>query len=125
MTTLEVRFFSVAELTSQLPLEVVYAALGDTIMDYTHGVDHLFLDLIAAHNREFPQEVVSHGNESIFGPALEPIHGAPRDQSGEFERPLAELFSNLRGDFIEDVKYQYAYLTAMIFFINGPAFEMT
>ena len=77
------------------PLEVVHTALGHTIMDDAHGLDHLLLDLRAAHDVKLRQEMVGHGNQSVLGPALEPVHGAARDQPGELEGSLSELLSNL------------------------------
>ena len=42
------------------------------------------------------EEVISNSNESVSGPALEPIHGAARDQTRELERSATELLSHLR-----------------------------
>ena len=80
---------------SLLPLEVVSAALSHAIMDDSHGLNHLLLDLRAAHDVKLRQEVVSHSNQSVLGPALEPVHGAARNQAWELEGSLPELLSHL------------------------------
>ena len=79
-----------------LPLEVVDAVLRDAVMHDAHQVDDLLLDLGRAHDVEFGQEVVSHSNERVFRPALEPVHRAARYQSGELETALTEFLSNLK-----------------------------
>ena len=65
-------------------------------MHDAHQVDDLLLDLGRAHNVELGQEVVSHSNERVFRPALEPVHRAARYQSGELETALTEFLSNLK-----------------------------
>ena len=62
----------------------------------THSLDNLFLHLGGTFNVERCQEVVGYSNQSIFGPALEPIHGATGDQTRELEGAGPEFFTNLK-----------------------------
>ena len=64
-------------------------------MNAAHGFNQLVLGLWAGHNVKFAQEIVSHRNQGISGPALEPVHGAARDQPWELEGSLPELLSHL------------------------------
>ena len=71
-------------------------------MNAAHAFNQLLLGLRVGHNVKVFQEIVGHCNQSVSGPALEPVHGAARDQPWELEGPLSELLSNLfhKGQFI-------------------------
>ena len=88
--------FAVCYESSDPPLEVLHTALSHAVMDDAHGVDDLLLDFLAAHDAKVRQEMVGHGNESVLGPALEPVHGATRDETRELQRTATELLSHLR-----------------------------
>ena len=80
------------------PLEVVGAALGHSIVDDTHVVDQLLLDLLAAVNVKLGQEVVRYRDQRVLRPALEPVHGTAGDKTGELECTATELLSDLSCD---------------------------
>ena len=65
-------------------------------MDDAHVLDDLFLDLCRAVHREVVEEVVGDGDQRVTRPALEPIHGTPRDEPRELEGPGPELLSHLK-----------------------------
>ena len=76
-------------------MEVVNTRLCNSIVNQTHGLNDLFLDLGCAFDVEVGQEMVSYGNQSVLRPALEPVHGTPRDQTRELQGSSSELLSNL------------------------------
>ena len=78
-----------------LLLEVLHTALCHTIVYNTHRINDLFLDLLATHDVVVGQEVTRYGDQRLFRPALEPIHGATGDETGELEGTRAELLANL------------------------------
>ena len=82
------------------PVEVFNTSFSHTVMDAAHGLNQLVLGFRAGHNVKVAQEVVSHRNQGVSGPALEPVHGAARDQPRELEGSLSELCSDLlhKGD---------------------------
>ena len=77
------------------PLKVFDTRLSDTILEATHGLLNLLLDLVSADDIEGLQEVVRHSDEGVLGPAAEPVHGAARDQTRELQGSVTELLSNL------------------------------
>lgn len=64
-------------------------------MKESHGFDNLPLGLTGADNVIISKEVGGYGNQSLLGPAAEPVHGTARDQAGELEGPGPELLANL------------------------------
>jgi len=66
-------------------------------LEDTHGVDYGRLDQWGADKVIAGQEVVSHSHQGVLRPALEPVHGAARNEGGELERTTAELLSHLLG----------------------------
>lgn len=88
-------FQNVWEIDGELPLEIVQAALSNSIMNDAHRLNDLLLNIVTANNIKLPQEVVSNSNQCIFRPTLEPVHGAARNETRELECSLAEFLSNL------------------------------
>ena len=84
------------EVTDVPPLEVIDAGLGDAVLEATHGLLHLLLDLVGADDVKGLQEVMRHGDEGVLGPAAEPVHRAARDQTRELQGSVPELLSNLQ-----------------------------
>ena len=78
-----------------LPLEVVGAAFSHPVMHDTHGLNDLSLHLLTAGNVKVCQEVVSHCDKRLFGPALEPVHCTAGDQARKLQGSAAELLPNL------------------------------
>ena len=66
-----------------------------TYLEHSHGVDHCLFHLGRAHDIVVGQEVVTHGNQRVFGPALEPVHGTSRNQARELQWAGSEFLSNL------------------------------
>ena len=78
-----------------IPVEVLYTVFSNAIVDSTHVMDQLFLYFCCTVDFKVCQEVVSHRNQSVPWPALEPIHGAAGDEPGELQGAAAELLANL------------------------------
>ena len=76
-------------------MEVLEAWFGDTIMEDTHAVYNLTLDLFRTLEVVFGQEVIGDGDKSIFRPALEPIHGTTWDEPWELKSSTAEPLTDL------------------------------
>lgn len=62
-----------------LPLKIISAAYGHTVMKYTHSMYHLLLDLRHTNDLEIGQKVICYSNQSIFWPAAEPVHRTSAD----------------------------------------------
>lgn len=85
-------------------MEVILTALGNHVVKESHGFNNLPLDLTGANNVIIGKEVGGYGNQSLLGPAAEPVHGAARNQAGELERPGPELLANLWRARSEDMR---------------------
>ena len=57
-------------------------------MDTAHSFDDSVLGIVRTDQWEFFQEMWGHGDQGIFWPSGEPIHGTTREKTGEFERSL-------------------------------------
>ena len=79
-----------------VPLKVAGAGLSHVVVEHPHGLHYFLFDLGTAYYLVRREEVVRHGNQRVPGPPAEPIDGAPADQPGKPERPVAELLANLR-----------------------------
>ena len=80
---------------ARLPLEVICAANGDTVVEYPHGLHHLFLDFSFAHDFKVGQKMICYRDQSIFRPAAEPVHCATTDKTWKFQGPVTEFLTNL------------------------------
>ena len=78
-----------------IPLEIVRTRLRDAILKYSHRLHHLLLDLWRTLDLVVGQEMLSDGDQSVFGPSHEPIHSTPGDETGELQGTTSELFANL------------------------------
>ena len=79
------------------PLKVANTALGDKVLDDTHALNKLFLDLRFTDNVVGGDEVLRYSYEGILGPAGEPVHCAATEQPRKLERSTSKFFSDLVG----------------------------
>ena len=80
---------------ARLPLEVICAANGDTVVEYAHGLHHLFLNFSFAHDFKVGQKMICYRDQSIFRPAAEPVHCATTDKTWKLQGPVTEFLTNL------------------------------
>ena len=78
------------------PEEELDAVVGHSILHGSHGLHQLGTDGRLAGQGEAVDEVLGDGDQGLFRPRLEPVHGAARHQTGEPQRPGPELLAHLR-----------------------------
>ena len=64
-------------------------------MEDAHCAHHAVLSLRCTRDVKLGKEVICYGDQRVFGPAGEPVHGTAADQSRELQGAVTELFAHL------------------------------
>lgn len=80
----------------KVPLKILERGGSDHVLYGTQSVHQLLFHLISAGYLELCEEMPRDRDESVFGPGLEPVDGAPRGERREPEGAIPKLFPNLR-----------------------------
>lgn len=80
---------------SHSPLEIIFTALGNHIMEEAHCFYNMSFSVTGADNTIAWKEIGGHSNQSLLWPATKPVHGATWYQARKFQRTGPELLTNL------------------------------
>lgn len=92
-----------------LPLEITFTVLWNHVMEEAHRFHNLSFDVSRADDIIAWKEVGGHSDQSLPGPATEPVHSATWYQARKFQRPGTELLANLSQQSQEALETQADY----------------